>query len=424
MNLLQKLARQSQKTLTEQAITADGPGTILRDVETLLGFIVEQGLVTKSRQGNLPAEVLPALNERLAPAVALDLTRPLLRDYPNIAGPFVLLRVMGLVRVNGKCLQLDPPVLAFWRGLNPTEKYFALLEAWLFHADAGVLGGADERRLADQLTANLRFLSEFKGGQWKGFDENCHRYEFCGAVSAWNTQLHARFGLIEVRPRSLANRRGEGHGWIMAKGRRTPWGEAVAWALLEHLAATSSDDEDDDADLFLGRTPEGADHGFFQPIFQRHFPEWEKVFQPAEESARAGVYVFKVKHAVHRSTNDVWRRLAVPGGATLDEVASAVLKAFKFDDREHLYDFRFRDRLGMARAYFHPDSEEGHVTSEITVDALGLPERGVMKFLFDYGASWHFELQLERIDPPDKKMRTPKVIGSAGRAPKQYRGWN
>jgi hypothetical protein len=57
------------------------------------------------------------------------------------------------------------------------------------------------------------------------------------------------------------------------------------------------------------------------------------------------------------------------------------------------------------------------------VGETGLPEKGVMKFLFDYGDCWRFKVQLDRIDPPDKSLRRPKVIGSAGHAPRQYPDW-
>jgi len=51
--------------VSAQPISADGPGTILRDIETLIEFIGERGVATKSKQGNLPAAALPAISGRL-----------------------------------------------------------------------------------------------------------------------------------------------------------------------------------------------------------------------------------------------------------------------------------------------------------------------------------------------------------------------
>ena len=417
MNPLTKTADASRQLLTEQSISADGPGTILRDVETLIDFIGERGLVTRSRQGNLPAAALPELNTRFAPSVELDLKRPLLRDYPNIAGVFVLLRVMDLARVEGERLQIDAETLAVWRGLNPVEQYFALLEAWLFHAGAGVLGGAD-RRERDQFSSNLVFLTVLGVSHWKSFGEHCHLYQFEGTVSAWNTQLHLRFGLVEVEPRSLKNRTGFNHGWSMEKARLTPWGGAVAWTILNSVK-----DGDDDLSWLL-RRPEGAGFGFLQPVFRPYFPRWEKVFAPPRAVTRPGVHVFKASFADHRAEGEVWCRLAVPGNASFYELAGAVLKAFKFSDTEHLYEFRFRDRLGKGRAYFHPGDDEGPYADEIAVGDTGLPVNGTMKFMFDYGDSWRFALRLERIEPPGKKDAPIKVIESTGKPPKQYPDWD
>jgi len=71
----------------------------------------------------------------------LALKRARLQDYPNLAGLFILLRVMDLLQVKGDRLLVCPAALDTWRGLNFTEQYFALLEALLFEAQSSVIGG-------------------------------------------------------------------------------------------------------------------------------------------------------------------------------------------------------------------------------------------------------------------------------------------
>jgi hypothetical protein len=109
---------------------------------------------------------------------------------------------------------------------------------------------------------------------------------------------------------------------------------------------------------------------------------------------------------------------ALPAHCSLDELASAILDAFEFTDHDHLYEFRFRDHYGKGRVYYHPYTDEGPYADEIKVGSIGLPEKGVVRFLFDDGNSWRFKLQLERREPG--RGRRPKLTGSAGRAPKQY----
>jgi hypothetical protein len=135
----QIIADQCQRVLTEQQIAPANPGTVLKDVESLLQFVGSDGIVTKSRNASLPLERLPELNRRASHPIQLALKRALLRDYPNLAGIFILLRVMDLLQVKGSRLMVCPGALDFWRGLNSTEQYFALLEALLFQAQSSVL---------------------------------------------------------------------------------------------------------------------------------------------------------------------------------------------------------------------------------------------------------------------------------------------
>jgi len=106
---------------------------------------------------------------------------------------------------------------------------------------------------------------------------------------------------------------------------------------------------------------------------------------------------------------------------SLDSLADAVLDAFGFSDREHLYNFTYRDASGRGREYAHPyDEEAAEFAGDIAVGELGLPEKGVIKFRFDYGASWRFELKLERIDAPGGPRTPVKVLATVGKAPQQY----
>ena len=408
-----KAAERCRQLLTETQISASGPGSILSDMQTLIEFIGTRDITTGSSRGNLPTAVLPELNARLSQPIELELKRPLLRDYPNISGLYVLLRVMDLVRADEKRVWINDEALARWVRLHPTEQYFTLLEAWLVHADEEVLGG-ESRREFEQFSSNLRFLADILSARWKTFNDAIHTYAFLRGVSALNAHLQAKFGLIEVQPLALAGRRSSTRGWIMGKARRTPWGEAVAWAILEMLCL------DENFLHYHYRLPEDADFGVLQPAFQSYFPEWQKVWAEAEAAARPGVYIFKASLDPRRRRGEAWRRLAVPHDASLDEFAVSILEAFKFTDTDHLYEFRYRDQFGKTRTYNHPYTDNGPYGSEIEVGETGLPEKGTMKFVFDFGDRWDFILQLERIDPLAGRTKRIKLIDSGGQAPKQY----
>lgn len=102
------------------------------------------------------------LNERV-------LKRPLLRDYPNLAGLFILLRVMELLQVQGNRLVPCVSAAQFWRSLNPTEQYFALLEALLFQAQSSVLGAARRSQEIQSFAPVTLFLGQLSQ-KWRDFD--------------------------------------------------------------------------------------------------------------------------------------------------------------------------------------------------------------------------------------------------------------
>jgi len=376
-------------------------------------FIGETGIVTGSEHGNLPADVLPELNGRLAAPLEVALKRSLLRDYPNIAGVFVLLRVMGLAEVKDGRVRINMAALGRWRSLNPTERYFALLEAWLLLADEKVLGGAEWRE-AQQFEDNVSFLANLPSSKWKEFHFASRAFSRWSAPCTWNTQLHARFGLIEIGALPVGDRSRVGRGWLLGKARVTPWGRAVAWAIIESLGVKEG--------FRLVELPEDEEAGFgtLHRAFGGFFTEWRECFAAATTEARTGIHIFKVTMSDRRADGVVWRRLAVPHNFSLDALADAVLDAFGFSDLEHLYNFMYRDETGRGREYAHPyDEEAAEFAGDIAVGELGLPEKGVIKFRFDYGASWQFELKLERIEPTDGVDLPIKVIASEGKAPEQ-----
>ncbi|MCX6922977.1 MAG: hypothetical protein NT154_07180, partial [Verrucomicrobia bacterium] len=207
----QAMAEQCQRLLTEQPITPAAPGTILKDVDCFLEFVGAEGVATKSQSNTLPIGRLMESNQKSSYPVELTLKRALLRDYPNLAGIFVLLRVMDLLQVKGPRLRVCATALEFWRGLNHTEQHFALLEALLFQAHPSVL--AHERRYEDTRAFELipALLAQL-GDRWRSFDhyESVSYFGPQGDLRPWYLFLLQQLGLIEIRPRlqSEKERRG------------------------------------------------------------------------------------------------------------------------------------------------------------------------------------------------------------------------
>jgi hypothetical protein len=152
--------------------------------------------------------------------------------------------------------------------------------------------------------------------------------------------------------------------------------------------------------------------------FQPFRPDLKNTYEAAPPVMQTGTHLFNVQFAGRRG--GVSRLLAVPGESTLAEVAGAVLKAFKFSDTEHLYEFKYRNRLGKPQTYRHEECIDGPWSYEIQVECLDLPIKGILSFEFDFGASWEFELKLEGIEPQSVGSERIKVIKSNGDPPPQY----
>jgi hypothetical protein len=138
--------KEHEDLLRAQVIDADRPGPILHDFQTVLDFLAPAGVKAAGKYNLLPLDVIKELDQKLARPLRLDLNmkRPQLRSHPYLQGLHLLLRATGLTRVEGRGdkarLVIDPTVLGVWNQLNPTERYFSLLEAWLVVGQPEMIG--------------------------------------------------------------------------------------------------------------------------------------------------------------------------------------------------------------------------------------------------------------------------------------------
>lgn len=404
------LSRRQKRLLRKQTITREGPGTILRDFDALLTYVRERRLrVTGKHQ--LPLNSLPEINAWLTHPLQLGLTRPQQKSYPPIHGLYLLLRASGMTHLDESGSQphlvVDEDMYREWEALNPTERYFSLLEIWLLRGWAEIVGEGDA----------FGFIIPENVDKWFNFyqrlpDEGLDLTEEPDMMPlhyspSWrNLGLLYLFGLIAIRSGPPV----EGEGWQIQTIRRTRWGDA----LLALLATEFLGSERPVSLHELEHPPAGV----LQPVLEPYFPAWERTLpQPEEGGFCAGVHVFTV--TVWRG---VWRRLAIPGEASLDTLASAILNAFEFS-HDHLYCFTYETRVGTQQCINHSFMSEGPWTSGTRVGELPLRRGQTMIFLFDFGDQWEFELELERVDL-DMTLAHPEVLESRGESPEQYPRWD
>ena len=413
-----KIPPRRQQILYNQIIDEVQPGTILRDFECFLSFVQKNApLTVTSTNSLLPMKLLPQLNASMSNPIQMDFKRPQHKSFPNIMGLYLLFRSTGLAYIEGsgtkRCLLVDEEILRSWQTLNPTERYFCLLETVILKARLETIdkdkrgGGYDDqlylwgdclRRLQEKSVE----LADDKGeGDWLRM-----------FPSWYNLALMRMFGLIEIQEAAPD----PGKGWKILSVRSTELGGAIYQELSVdipvHPPFIRYDEE----------PPKEFVHGELQPRFQPFFPEWQKNLEIPEFGIQEGIYIFKTT-----IWKGVWRRIAIPGEMLLDRLSDAILEAFEFWDPDHLYRFIYTDRFGCEKYIDHPLLHEGipcdeHVpfTDETPVQQVPLRPGRSMIFFFDFGDCWEFELLLEEIAPPDPTLKKPKLLEKHGKSPEQY----
>ena len=402
------------KLLEAQDFERRAPGTLLLDFETLLSLIGDQGMpVTPAHL--FAMSCLETINRSLTHPLQLRLKRTTQKSYPYINGLYLLLRATGIALIDTELkkplLRLDPVVLESWRSLNATERYFALLKAWWGRASGEMLG---ERRVlgADVVAKTISFIERFPktGILTVETSRDADPLRYYPGFS--NLALMEGFGLVEVRAKAPA----EGQGWWPERIRMLDWGKVLLGSYVHFVHQAS---EAESASPMFGFTEP------FEPL--KLFEQWSQVVRPAIKGWQAdlkipapvyqpGRHVFKVSLGP-----DCWRRIAIGGDASLDQLAATILDAFDFD-LDHLYRFSYKDRFGCTIEIDHPylAGDSGNaLTDAVKVGEIPLVKGMRIEFLYDFGDQWEFAIQTESVDV-GPTVEQPQVLERHGTAPEQY----
>ena len=144
------------------------------------------------------------------------------------------------------------------------------------------------------------------------------------------------------------------------------------------------------------------------------------------------IYVFKVSLEGRKK---IWRRIAVRGNQTLDDLHEAIFEAFDREE-EHLYSFYLSNAADSGRAwmreaveYAHPYScsqrgflgdEEMNNAAKTRIGTLKLKPGQKFRYLFDFGDSWWHDITVEQTEGEPEKGKYPRVIDKHGKSPPQY----
>lgn len=142
---------------------------------------------------------------------------------------------------------------------------------------------------------------------------------------------------------------------------------------------------------------------------------------------RPFVYVFKVSLI---EDENIWRRIAIRGSQTLDDLHWAIFDAFDREE-EHPYCFYVpppgetgEEALQYAVRYFDPEVYDLAVGAKdagrAVIGRLGLRPGQVIYYEFDFGDQWWHKIVLESVEKAVAGVRYPRVLERHGESPPQY----
>ena len=392
----------AQEILSQQTITSDGPGTILKDFNQFLAFIDFNGTKVSGKYDLLPIKTLPIINSQLSNPPDIRLKRPRQVSYPHINGLYLLARGTGVTMIDRNKLCLNEPVFERWQALNPTEQYFTLFEAWLYHCPIDIIGLPENRTLSGFVSQALSWF--FQNIQKQGFRFVDIQDQIRYTLKWHNLALTELFGLVLIKPARPV----DGEGWQIKHIYSSPFGQALHEVVVKYYTHNHYKL----LRMFLSDDPTGIPIGCLQSTIQPYFSDWQTLLTLPQPEFQPGTYTFKV------SLGRAWRRVQLLAQMDLDALSDIILSVFDFDNN-HLYYFTYNDHVGRQRAVNHPDFDEGPWTDEIEIGNLSLKLGQTMTFMYDMGSSWRFKIRLEAIEPPIDLI-VPILLDSYGQAPERY----
>ena len=399
--------------LQETSINLHYPGTILKDMKVMIDLLQSQDIELTKSTSYFPLKYLPFINEKLSTPIRIDLKRPNKKSFPNIMGLYLLLRTIGLLQIrqtdNKKYAQIDQQVLNFWSKLNTTEAYFTLFESWLVRANPKSV--LDEYHSPYELLLTSCF-DFWTGIPKQGLKINKDQFETLKYIpDLYNVSLLEQFGLIDV----VHGEPEKGKGWKIEKIKRNEYGDAIFRHLYEKLIDTKAYSN---FCLFnLREWKHLIRFGQLQKYFRPYFPKWESNLSLPDLDFRLGTHIFKI------IWGNVWRVIAIHSELNFEDFSQAILSAFGFDN-DHLYAYYFQDRFGNSNTINHPRTDDPPLTDEVKIGKVPLEIGSSMKFVYDFGDYWEFEIKLQEIKETDIVHQYPKILERHGKAPKQYHSWD
>jgi len=436
-------------------ITEDWPTPIVRDFDWFLDAAAQPTAFLTKAKRTLDRASLHAANAKMLTFQSEAHPR-MDQEYYALLNLFqricmsARLHVPGIAR--GKLRMQPTASLTLFRALSPAERYLALLEAmwvecdweelrskhsWtptlsfgelpklLARAPAGNEVRARERPRTPRdkrLSAVFRMPDAVRILSFFGFLTcTAARESMRAAYYKGETEI-ASFTLSPLGkaflPVLAAERPYEDWNQPLLQG-----GDEVAFSPLGFLFGDEEEPEEEPSDAGELSAEEGDEtppEPFYQP-FCHLLPEGAvtRGLPRVRGELKDQTFVFRVSLARSWHCSDaISRTIAMSSEHTLDHLHRAIQHALRFDN-DHLYAFYMDGKRHSRHAYNDPRGGEGPLADEAPVGLLDLYPHQRILYMFDFGDSWEFDVELLEVRDEHHKG-WPKVIAETGEAPQQY----
>ena len=390
----------------------------VKDFDTFCRYIDEQRPKLSQRMKVLGKKDLFKLNAQLFFRKDVSAPNYVQDSYPVINLIFNLSLLSGLYRKVGDDkanIYLESTTRkAEYDGLNPFEKYCFLLETFWTKVDfmKKIRWGTDQ---IDQLT---KTFSRSKPGQKLVKGSISKRLDYDPIFSYLSEIVHYFnfFGFCSFEPVISVDKKLTKYDDSISKIIPNEFGVNICKILYKLKLSLWNYPY-----LFMmGIFTEDEDYNLTKVPFVEHlmpiFPNNTLLNSVKSETTitQKGNYTFKVM--LDKIT---WRKIKLSHQHTLEALHLSIQEAFDFDN-DHLYSFFMDGKRYSEDAYHSSWGDEEPFAENAVIGELGLYTGQKILYLFDYGDSWEFVVQLLAIEENEEELKKPQITEIKGEAPPQY----
>jgi len=135
-------------------------------------------------------------------------------------------------------------------------------------------------------------------------------------------------------------------------------------------------------------------------------------------ATKSGAPIYHLKVVLNETKPPVWRRLQVPGNATLGWLHAAIQVAMGWTN-SHLHQFKAGGAIysDLRHNALEFEGDPGILDeNKATLQQVALRPKDVLAYEYDFGDSWHHQITVEKILTPDSAASNVALCLDGARA--------